>query len=1001
MSFKYPKFFLPALAAALIYQPFPTYAQSPDALFEFEDIVDSSSYKLDDGVEVSSQEQDGSQALKVQFPAGGGYPAVRLPLPEGRLELSAYQGIQADITNAGQSKIGVGLRADNPGDWKKEPWNTETIYLNPGQTKTIKLTFGKSFGNKGFALDAGNISNVQIFGVEPKDGGTILVDHVKAFGATSTAAPASPAAPVAVPVTPAPETAAPASSGASILESNVDASGFKTEEGAVVSIEQKDGAPAVKIDFPSASGYPAVKFPVPVDGKWNLAGSKGIQVEITNAGQAKVGVGLRADNAGDWKKEPWNTETIYLNPGQTKTLKLTFGKSHGNTGFALDPSAITNIQMFAINPKDGATIVVSGLQAFGSAAAGTVSAAAASTTAGAAGSEKILVVDASTDPSSFQVDDGVDVAVDSSSSALKIQFGTQGSYPAVRLPKPADGWDLSKFTAVAADVENTGATPVVVALRVDNPGDWRQSPWNTEMTKLAPGQKKKLMVTFGKSDGGNPGYPLDSSKVSNIQIFSTKPPADSSVLVHGVSAVGTAAVKGGTAAAQGEESLNAPAISGELLILNAKTQPSEFETKSAVVSMGEEQGAKVLNVRFQAQESYPAVEFPIPDGGWNLAHFAGVQVDVTNNSDKPVMAGLRMDNPGDWKTEPWNTQLNKVGPGETKTIQAYFGKNNGAPGFPLNSANISKLQVFLEKPKQDTEVVVSDLKAFGTAEASATESFTKPADREKPVTVPEWVGKRPPVEGNWVETLNENFEGAQLNEKIWTPRLIWDGPAKGELQRYAQENVTVKDGVATILCEKRSGHQYNNPALETREYTTGAFTTFGKWTQKYGYFEAKVKLPTARGLWPAFWTMPDRGPEAGDVWQRRETKAVKGNGMEMDIFEHLTEWGSGRFNIAAHWDGYGPEHKQWGNSHTYYGPTADGWHVAGMLWEPGKLTWFLDGVKVGEWKNDRICDVPSYLKFTVQMGNWATKNVDDAKLPDKFQIDYVRAWQLKDRLAEK
>jgi len=815
MSFlKYPKFFLPALAAVLLHQPSATFAQSPEALFEFEDMVDSSSYKMDDGVTVSSQEQAGSQALKIEFPSASGYPAVKLPLPEGRLELSAFQGIQAEITNAGQSKIGVGLRADNPGDWKKEPWNTETIYLNPGQTKTIKLTFGKSFGNKGYALDAGDISNVQIFGVQPKDGGTILVDHVKAFGNAAPAAATSAAAPAAE------------------------------------------------------------------------------------------------------------------------------------------------------------------------------------------GSDKIFAVDAGTDPSSFQADNGVNVAVEG--SALKVDFGTEGSYPAVRLPKPADGWDLSKFTAVAAEVENTGSSPVVVALRVDNPGDWRQNPWNTEMTKLAPGQKKKLMVTFGKSDGGNPGYPLDASKISNIQVFALKPPAGTSVLVHGVNAVGTAAAKGGAASSQGGgESLNAPAISGELLILSARTQPSEFEAKSAVVNVGEEKGARVLNVQFQAQENYPAVEFPIPDGGWNLAHFAGVQVDVTNTSDKPVMAGLRMDNPGDWKTEPWNTQLNKVGPGETKTIQAYFGKNNGAPGFPLNSANISKLQVFLEKPKQDTAVIIKDLKAFGTAEASATDSFTKPADREKPVTIPDWVGKKPPVEGNWVQTLNENFDGAKLDDKLWTPRLIWDGPAKGELQRYVEENVSVGDGVATIKCEKRSGHQYNNPALETREYTTGAFTTFGKWTQKYGYFEAKIKLPTARGLWPAFWTMPDRGPEAGDVWQRRETKVIKGQGMEMDIFEHLTEWGGGRFNIAAHWDGYGAEHKQWGNSHTYYGPTSDGWHVAGFLWEPGQLTWFLDGVKVGEWKNDRICDVPSYLKFTVQMGSWATKNVDDAKLPDKFQIDYVRAWQLKDRLAEK
>lgn len=182
------------------------------------------------------------------------------------------------------------------------------------------------------------------------------------------------------------------------------------------------------------------------------------------------------------------------------------------------------------------------------------------------------------------------------------------------------------------------------------------------------------------------------------------------------------------------------------------------------------------------------------------------------------------------------------------------------------------------------------------------------------------------------------------------------------------------------------------PDLERRTYATGAVTSLDKWTQRYGYFEARIKRPTARGLWPAFWMMPDRGAGNGDIWVRRSTN---NGGMEIDIWEHLTEWGPHRYNVAAHWDGYGKEHKQWGNSHIYHLPTEDGWHTYGLLWEPGKLTWFADGRKVAEWKDDQVTDVPLYLKFTVQMGNWATTDVDEAALPDYFQIDYVRAWQLR------
>jgi len=120
--------------------------------------------------------------------------------------------------------------------------------------------------------------------------------------------------------------------------------------------------------------------------------------------------------------------------------------------------------------------------------------------------------------------------------------------------------------------------------------------------------------------------------------------------------------------------------------------------------------------------------------------------------------------------------------------------------------------------------------------------------------------------------------------------------------------------------------------------------------------------------------------------------------MEIDILEHLSEWGPGRNNVALHWDGYGDKHQAWGSSHVYFGPTPDGWHNFGLLWEPGKLTWFIDGKKVVEYANERVSNVPSYIKLNTQMGGWATKDVDLSKLPDYFKVDHVRVWQLKERL---
>ncbi len=53
--------------------------------------------------------------------------------------------------------------------------------------------------------------------------------------------------------------------------------------------------------------------------------------------------------------------------------------------------------------------------------------------------------------------------------------------------KPADGtdaWDLSAFGHVEARVVNTGAKAAMFAVRVDNAGDWRDNPWNTDVSTM-------------------------------------------------------------------------------------------------------------------------------------------------------------------------------------------------------------------------------------------------------------------------------------------------------------------------------------------------------------------------------------------------------------------------------------------------------------------------------------------------------------------------------------
>ncbi|MCX7009043.1 MAG: glycoside hydrolase family 16 protein, partial [Kiritimatiellaeota bacterium] len=192
-------------------------------------------------------------------------------------------------------------------------------------------------------------------------------------------------------------------------------------------------------------------------------------------------------------------------------------------------------------------------------------------------------------------------------------------------------------------------------------------------------------------------------------------------------------------------------------------------------------------------------------------------------------------------------------------------------------------------------------------------------------------------------------------------------------------------------CEKPAKVEVADPKLKSRKYVSTVVTTFDKFAQRYGYFEARTKVPATMGMWPAFWMMPDRGKGNGSYWGRQDTK---NGGMEIDIMEQRARFGPYRYNIAMHWDGYQKDHKSIGTERVYCMPDKDGFVTTGLLWGPGKLTFYCNGNVVGVWQNERIATVPGYLMFTLPTGGWGTYgNIDDTHLPAYFLVDYVRVWQ--------
>jgi beta-glucanase (GH16 family) len=255
----------------------------------------------------------------------------------------------------------------------------------------------------------------------------------------------------------------------------------------------------------------------------------------------------------------------------------------------------------------------------------------------------------------------------------------------------------------------------------------------------------------------------------------------------------------------------------------------------------------------------------------------------------------------------------------------------------------------------------------------------------RPPALPSWLGKRPPVPGRWRKTMSEEFDGPEVDEKLWSiyhPNY-WDPTA-----HFSKENVIPGGGLLRLRFEHKRGHADDDPTKPETDWATGFLTGTHKWTQRYGYFECRMKLPHAPGMWPAFWMMPDRGPAAN-----HDEDTAKG-GMEFDILEYLARFGPYRYNVACHWDGYGSSHRVCACDRIYVQPDKEGFYTAGLLWDPGEATFYCNGRVVAHWKSPRVCSVPMYILFTAVSGGWgAPISVTGEGLPSDYVLDYVRVWQ--------
>ena len=228
---------------------------------------------------------------------------------------------------------------------------------------------------------------------------------------------------------------------------------------------------------------------------------------------------------------------------------------------------------------------------------------------------------------------------------------------------------------------------------------------------------------------------------------------------------------------------------------------------------------------------------------------------------------------------------------------------------------------------------------------------------------------------------SDEFDGTTLNLDNWSyelgdgcPNLC--GWGNNELQEYTDDNHRLEDGMLIISAKKGSNSNYTSTRIKTK----------GKQEFQYGRIEARVKVPSGAGMWPAFWAL------GNDI----ETNSWPNCG-EIDIVEYVGK-NPGQIFTSVHTP------SSYGNTVnsmiTNVPNVEEDFHNYAVEWNENFIDFFFDDTRVYTYsvqtknQNTWPFNKPFFLIINLAIGgNFGGPVANNIQFPREFIIDYVRVYQ--------
>lgn len=245
---------------------------------------------------------------------------------------------------------------------------------------------------------------------------------------------------------------------------------------------------------------------------------------------------------------------------------------------------------------------------------------------------------------------------------------------------------------------------------------------------------------------------------------------------------------------------------------------------------------------------------------------------------------------------------------------------------------------------------------------------------------------------NYQLVWSDEFNGNSVDLSKWAfqngngcPSLC--GWGNGELETYTNDpkNISVANGILTMTAIKEN--------VNGSSFTASKLRTLGLHAWKYGRFEARMRLPLGRGLWPAFWMLPtnNKWPTTGEI----------------DIMEYRGDMPKQTF-ATLHYGQPWPDNRYDGTTYSHSQNLSDDFHTYAVEWTEDKIVWFFDNIAIKtETKNPNSLNPPSnstsvwpwntdfyiILNFAVGGGFAGSPSVSQVEMTKPtFEVDYVRVY---------